>query len=447
MEITVMSGIDQDPEVRAFLDLYVFDPASAPDYLTQVSDAVLGIEELRVLRDASLADTDGDGQETDVTIYAVDLVNFMRDINGEETIPVRNDDNALLSRADQLALVSEEEYAAAVAAFDALDPELQRLFAYEVMFSELRLRGREAVGASLDTDPNLTREGDPTAGYDAIGALFPGAQRRPEEARAEGEAFWRGDIVMQDATIRTDGGGDINIIAPGGRVQQTPLNFSQSAPPGDETAIEPTDPATSGIVTLTSGSINALASGNYDVNSSRTLTVFGGDILIWSSYGNIDAGRGRRDVFSAPPVEAFTDLDGVTTIGVAAVPFGSGIGALSLADGSPGGDVDLYAFNGIVDAGDAGIRANTVVIGALQILGLDNIAGEILTNVDIDLGEGDLGPLNLQNFAQEAIDRALEDALTVADQLEESRTRRTTILTGELLGIEDAGGDDDQGGE
>lgn len=441
MAITVMSGIDREPQYQSFLDRYVLDPAAAPDYVRQVSETLLDIDELRVLRDAQLADSNADGQTTAVTIYAIDLVNFIRTISGEETLATRDDNGRPLSRAEQLALVSEQEYAAAVARLQELDPELQKSFAYEVLFSELRIRGREAVGASPDTDIDASRQGDPSAGYDAIAALFPGAQRRRGDTLAAGETAWLGDIVMQDATIRTAGGGDINLLVPGGRLQQTPLNFTQRAAPGNDFAIEPTDPANSGIVTLTGGNINALTNGNYDVNSSRTLTVFGGDVLIWSSYGDIDAGRGRRDVFSAPPVEATTSFDGVTEIGIAAVPFGSGIGALELADGSPGGEIDLFAFNGVVNAGDAGIRARTIVIGALQILGLDNVRGDLLTNVEIDIDGGELGPLNLQNFAQEAIERALDDALEVSEELEQRRMRRTTILTGELIGIEDAGGD------
>jgi hypothetical protein len=37
------------------------------------------------------------------------------------------------------------------------------------------------------------------------------------------------------------------------------------------------------------------------------------------------------------------------------------------------GDVFLFAPHGTVDAGDAGVRANLVVVGALQVLNADNI--------------------------------------------------------------------------
>ncbi|TPE61601.1 hypothetical protein FJQ54_08330 [Sandaracinobacter neustonicus] len=50
---------------------------------------------------------------------------------------------------------------------------------------------------------------------------------------------------------------------------------------------------------------------------------------------------------------------GQTRVQLSGLPNGAGIATLDQVDGRQGGDVDLYAFNGIVDAGDAGIGMQT----------------------------------------------------------------------------------------
>ena len=61
-----------------------------------------------------------------------------------------------------------------------------------------------------------------------------------------------------------------------------------------------------------------------------------------------------------------TDLSGLAT--------GGGIGVLATVVGVPPGDVDLIAPNGVVDAGDAGIRATgNLNIAATKVLNADNI--------------------------------------------------------------------------
>jgi hypothetical protein len=52
---------------------------------------------------------------------------------------------------------------------------------------------------------------------------------------------------------------------------------------------------------------------------------------------------------------------------------GAGIAALQGMPGVKQGDVFLFAPHGTVDAGDAGVRANVVVVGALRVLNADNI--------------------------------------------------------------------------
>ncbi|WP_235890372.1 filamentous hemagglutinin family protein [Sandaracinobacter neustonicus] len=95
---------------------------------------------------------------------------------------------------------------------------------------------------------------------------------------------------MRVSQIRANNGGDINLLVPGGSIQLASL------------AVANTSPASAGVVTQRGGSVSAVTRGDCIVNQSRTMTADDGDILIWSSFGNIDAGRGRKSSLSVPPV-------------------------------------------------------------------------------------------------------------------------------------------------
>ncbi len=96
--------------------------------------------------------------------------------------------------------------------------------------------------------------------------------------------------------------------------------------------------------------------------------------MVWSSYGDIAAGKGAKTSIS-PKFYDYT-LDPVVNMGrePAGLPTGAGIGTVASQPGAPEADVDLVAPNGIVDAGDAGIRVSgNFNVFAVQILGTDNI--------------------------------------------------------------------------
>jgi len=109
------------------------------------------------------------------------------------------------------------------------------------------------------------------------------------------------------------------------------------------------------------------------VNQSRVFTLLGGDIIMWSSFGDIDAGRGAKSAISAPPPTVAFTPEGNTIIQVAGAVAGSGIRAITVDNSVNAGDVDLYAPNGTINAGDAGIGANNLYAGAREILGANNI--------------------------------------------------------------------------
>jgi len=139
---------------------------------------------------------------------------------------------------------------------------------------------------------------------------------------------------------------------------------------------------TSGITTLYGGQLSVYAGNDINVNESRLMTYLGGDITIWSDQGNINAGRGSKTVVSAPtPVYNYdpANPEVLTSISFTPPSAGSGIRALTFdSDGSGpveaplAGDIHIYA-KGTLDAGEAGIQGNKLMIAASAVLNSQNI--------------------------------------------------------------------------
>ena len=131
-----------------------------------------------------------------------------------------------------------------------------------------------------------------------------------------------------------------------------------------------------GIVTESGGNISIFTNADVDIGQARIFTLRGGDIMIWSSTGDIAAGSAPKTVVTAPPTRVVIDLTSAnvkTDLGGLAT--GGGIGVLAAVEEVAPGDVDLIAPEGIVDAGDAGIRVSgNLNIAATQVLNASNIA-------------------------------------------------------------------------
>lgn len=256
--------------------------------------------------------------------------------------------------------VPPASYETAASRFLALNFEQQRPYLLGAFFSELVASGREA---NLDPEVGFSR------GYAAIDALFPGS--RGEQA----DTLYSGDLSLAFSRIYTISGGTISLVVPGGLV-----NVGLANPPP---SIATRDPSQLGIVAQGAGSVRIFAEGDVLVNQSRIFTLRGGDIAIWSSEGDIDAGRGSKSALSAPPPRVIFDNSGRLTIDFSGAVAGSGIRTITTADNVDAGDVDLIAPKGIVNAGDAGIgSAGNLNIAAQQVAGLDNIqVGGVSTGV------------------------------------------------------------------
>jgi filamentous hemagglutinin len=114
-------------------------------------------------------------------------------------------------------------------------------------------------------------------------------------------------------------------------------------------------------MTESGGDISIFTDGNVDIGISRIFTLRGGNQIIWSSTGNIAAGTSSKTVQSAPPTRVVFDTQSAdVNTDLAGLATGGGIGVLATTAGVKPGDVDLIAPTGVVDAGDAGIRAGNL---------------------------------------------------------------------------------------
>jgi len=200
------------------------------------------------------------------------------------------------------------------------------------------------------------------------------------------DATYSGDLALFFSRIATLDGGNMDLVVPGGLVNVgLTVSFGTGKSP-DEL----------GIVAQDSGSIDIIADGNIEVNRSRIFTLNGGDISIWSTNGDIDAGRGAKTTLATPTLVAVLgENDSIQKVVPPAVS-GSGIAA---DDGSSGNlpNILLSTPQGVVDAGDAGIRTpGRLFTAASDVVGRDNIdvgsfVGSPAGSVTLSVADANLG--------------------------------------------------------
>src|SRR6202042_3587175 len=83
--------------------------------------------------------------------------------------------------------------------------------------------------------------------------------------------------------------------------------------------------STLGIVAEGPGNVDIYAKNDVNVNSSRIFTLGGGNILIWSNEGSIDAGLGAKTSISAPPPSILISSSGTVSLDFSGAATGSGI--------------------------------------------------------------------------------------------------------------------------
>jgi filamentous hemagglutinin family protein len=268
--------------------------------------------------------------------------------------PNSADQRLLVTYVESLTGQTGLSYTTADTQFAALSADQQRPLIDQVFFNTL-----SASGLQANTDPQAGY----ALGYIAIDALFPNSRT----ASANGPSPYQGDISLTFSRIYTLSGGAISLLAPGGEIDvglaNPPANLSENK-----------TPAQLGIVAQGPGDVSIYTKGDVNVNSSRIFTLGGGNILIWSDEGSIDAGRGSKSSVSAPPPQVLVDSSGNITLSFSGAVAGSGIRTIQIDPSVNPGNVNLVAPEGTVNAGDAGIgAAGNINIAALHVVGLDNI--------------------------------------------------------------------------
>ncbi|MEO8134859.1 MAG: filamentous hemagglutinin family protein [Betaproteobacteria bacterium] len=288
-------------------------------------------------------------------------------------------------------------------AFDAID----------AFFTDLKIAG-------LDRDAAL--------GAAAVQKLFGTVDTGP------------GSITMFFSAIRTQGGSGIDLLVPDGDI-----NAGLPVPGGGNI----------GVYTTFGGGIRTYLSGNFNVNQSKVATLDGGNILIYSSNGNIDAGRGARDsrTTQAPQRVAILDAQGNPTGLFTFIPpsdaSGSGIRSLTFDPDGPGplaapkpGDIFLFAPKGFIDAGEAGVSsAGNIFVAALQVLNASNFsAGGTSVGVPVAVNSGISAGLAGASSVGASAAKSAEDvtkSLTTAAATVPKEIYRPSFISVEVLGIGD----------
>lgn len=302
--------------------------------------------------------------------------------------------------------------AGALAVFDALPKEQQRIFLRQVYYAELREGGREYTNAEGP------RFGSYLRGREAIATLMP-------DKDANGATINRtGDIVMYGGSgVRTEAGGNIELMAPGGQI----VVGVQGVVP----------PASAGLVTQGQGDIRLFSQDSVLLGLSRVMTTFGGDILAWSEQGDINAGRGSQTTLLYTPPRRVYDTWGNVILSPQAPASGAGIATLNpIAEVAPG-DVDLIAPLGTIDAGEAGIRVSgNINLAALQVLNAANIQVQgdskglpVLASVNVNaLASASAAANSASQAAQDVMRKSQDDA----------RRNQPSVISVQILGFGNA---------
>jgi hypothetical protein len=337
--------------------------------------------------------------------------------------------------------------------FTTLPQLQQRVFMVgSVYFNEL-------TETSIPTGPSFKQY---ERGYRAINLLFPSSLGYTQNDLTGGgngsnQPVETGNLDLRLATIQTEWGGNIFILGPGGRVLagSTVRTADQAARrtydggrlfAGDvftsplPAAITEIPIGYEGVLTLRGGSIDTFTDGDFLLNQSRLFTEDGGDIAMWSSNGDLNAGQGPKTAANFPPVvvrvdeDLFSQLDSVSGVS------GAGIAAFEPAPGVPPPDVFLIAPRGTVDAGDAGVRvAGNLYVAALAVANAENFsvggtAFGVPASAAVDVAA--------QTSGSAASAAAAQAAETVANA---SRTQNSpSIISVDLLGVTGAPGCGDE---
>jgi hypothetical protein len=208
-------------------------------------------------------------------------------------------------------------------------------------------------------------------------------------------------------------------------------------------------PVDQGVLTEDGGNISIYTKGDVNVGTSRIFTLKGGNIVIWSNAGNIAAGEASKTVLAAPPTEVIIDpQNGNVETDLAGLATGGGIGVLASVPGVVAGNVDLIAPQGVINAGDAGIRASgNLNLAAVQVVNASNIAaGGVSSGVPtVTVAAPNFAAFSAASASAGASTAAANEQAQTQNTEAPQETESDSIINVQVLGY--GGGDDtDSGG-
>lgn len=370
-DLNILFGVSKGSDYAALRDIYV-NPANVADL---PDDLFMQVD-------------DGNGNQIadrDQPIYGPVLLNWMK----------ANAADVLTTQFGGGTVTAQQAYDA----FLTLPELRQRGFLIrEVYFNELEMTSRPDGPSYLQY----------SRGYRAVNTLFSpelGYTENNLEGGTAGasETIATGNLDLRLATIQTARGGDIALLGPGGRILagstvrtseqaarrsydgarlyagdratgiggngNPQIGFSQISP----AAISAIPTGYEGIITLRGGRVMSFTDTSLLLNQSRLFTQGGGDITLWSSNGDLNAGQGPKSAASFPPVVVRIDENAFSQVDAVGGVSGAGIAAFAPAAGVTPPDVFLIAPRGTVDAGDAGVRvAGNLFVAAAAVSNADN---------------------------------------------------------------------------
>lgn len=303
----------------------------------------------------------------------------------------------------------------------------------------------------FDRTAALNKAHDGQADYRALNDLGYAGRADKAVAALLPEPDYSGGFKGFYSQMRTEQGSAIDMLTPGGDAVVGLVNA------------EKLDRADSqmGLFTVNGGSIRSYSEGDFLVNRSRVFTLgwqatqdrtgdqrlLRDDIFLFSSEGDVDAGKGAKTATSTPPPTITTDDKGFTTSDISSSISGSGIGVLLAREVINRGDTFLIAPNGTVSAGDAGIRASgSLFIDANRVVGADNI---VVVGVSVGVpaavdtsglsvsGVGSIGDAaKAASEAATSVGQATGDAQKAADEMKQKLANfKPSFISVDVLGF------------
>ena len=318
-------------------------------------------------------------------------------------------------------------------------PGPERLgLAIDLAFREMSASGTQAARGG-------SSQGDYTRGFSAIASLFP-------------YGGYSGRFNLQGTYLRTDQGGDINVLGPGG-------DFFL----GGTSATADRYPDRIGLLTLGYGSVNIFAQGDIQLGQSRAFTVDGGDILMWSSTKDINAGLGAKTARYIPPYSVTYNVDGGWSANRSGLVTGSGIATFTpftpltevasllrtpanAVEAAAQADeirrrttpsISLIAPVGAVDFGDAGVRsAGNLVVAAQTVLNAANVqVSGVATGVPVVAATNVVGAVAASASAGQGASAGQDAARQAARNAEARPGDPPAVISVDVIGV--GGGEQD----